>query len=62
MAKNRLGQVHPHYLQCLPLGLVDSHGKCGPQQELLLAESKWHPLRVGGNDVEAGNENAPALV
>jgi hypothetical protein len=34
VAKKRLGQVHPHYLQCLPLGLVDSHGKCGPQREL----------------------------
>ncbi len=30
VAKNRLGQVHPHCLQCLPLGLVDSHGKCRP--------------------------------
>ncbi len=62
VAKNRLGQVHPHCLQCLPLGLVDSHGKCGPQQELPLAESKRHPLRVRGNDVEARNENALALV
>ncbi len=60
--KNRLGQVHPHYLQCLPLGLVDSHGKCGPQRELPPAKSKRHLLRVRGSDDEAGNENAPALV
>ncbi len=60
--KNRLGQVHPHCLQCLPLGLVDNHGKCGPQRELPPAESKRHPLRVRRSDVEAGNENAPALV
>jgi len=62
VAKNRLGQVHPHCLQCLPLGLVDSHGKCGPQRELPPAEKKKHPLRVRGNDVKAGNENAPTLV
>jgi hypothetical protein len=46
----------------LPLGLVDSHGKCGPQWELLPTESKRHPFGVRGSDVEAGNENAPALV
>jgi hypothetical protein len=46
----------------LPLGIVDSHGKCGPQRELPSAESKRHPLRVKGSDVEAGNENVPALV
>jgi len=62
VAKNRFGQVHPHCLQCLPLGLVDSHGKYGPQQELSPAESKRHPFRVRGSDAEAGNENAPALV
>jgi hypothetical protein len=62
VAKNRLGQVHPRCLQCLPLGLVDSHGKCGPQWELSPGESKRHPFRVRGSDAEAGNENAPALV
>jgi hypothetical protein len=46
----------------LPLGLVDSHGKCGPQWELSPTESKRHPFDVRGNDVEAGNENALALV
>jgi hypothetical protein len=60
--KNRLGQVDPHYLQCLPLGFVDSHGKCEPQRELLPAEKKRHPFRVRRSDAEAGNENAPALV
>jgi hypothetical protein len=44
------------------LGLVDSHGKCGPQRELLSAESKRHPFRVKGSDAEAGNENAHALI
>jgi len=62
VAKNRLGQVHPQCLQCLALGLVDSHGKCGPQRELSPVESKRHFFRVRGSDVEAGNENAPALV
>ncbi len=62
VAKNRLGQVHPHCLLCVPLGLVDSHGKCRLQRELPSAESKRHPFRVRRNDVKAGNENAPALV
>ncbi len=43
-------------------GLVDSHGKCGPQRELPPTENKRHPLRGIGNDAEAGNENAPSLV
>ncbi len=62
VAKYRLRQVHPHCLQCLPLGLVDSHGKCGPQRELSPTESKRHIFRVKGSDAEAGNENALALV
>jgi hypothetical protein len=62
MAKNRLGQVHPHCLECLPLGFVDSHGKCRSQWELSPVENKRHPLRVKGSDAKAGNENAPALV
>jgi hypothetical protein len=62
MWQKKLGQVHPHCLQCLPLGLVDSHGKCRLQQELPSTESKRHPLHVKGNDAKAGNENAPALV
>jgi len=44
------------------LGLVDSHGKCKPQQELSPAKSKRHPFRVRRSDAEVGNENAPALV
>jgi hypothetical protein len=44
------------------MGLVDSHGKCWPQRELLPAESKRHPLRVRGSDAKVGIENAPALV
>ncbi len=59
--KKQAWASRPPYLQCLPLGLVDSHGKCGPQRELLLAESKRHPFRVRGSDAEAGNENVPAL-
>jgi hypothetical protein len=43
-------------------GLVDNHGKCGPQRELPLAKSKRHPLCVRGSDAEAGNENTHALV
>ncbi len=59
--------LHPHtWPKCgcdsLPLGLVDSHGKCEPQWELSPAKSKRHPFCVRGSDVEAGNENAPALV
>jgi hypothetical protein len=44
------------------VGLVDSHGKCEPQWELSMTENKRHPFGVRGSDVEAGNENAPALV
>jgi hypothetical protein len=44
------------------LGFIDSHGKCGPQQELPPAESQRHPLRVRGNDAKAGNENTPIFV
>ena len=40
---NRLGQVKPHVLQGLPLGLVDCHGKGWAHWKLPVS----HPERVG---------------
>ncbi|CAK9213816.1 unnamed protein product [Sphagnum troendelagicum] len=44
MCKYRLGQKNADHFQCLPLRLIDGHGKCRAHRELATAQSERHSL------------------
>ncbi len=46
MCKYRLGQKNADHLQCLPLRLIDGHGKCRVHRELATAQSERHSFYV----------------
>ncbi len=46
MCKYRLGQKNADHLQCLPLRLIDGHGKCRAHRELATAQSERHSFCV----------------
>ncbi len=46
MCKYRLGQKNADHLQCLPLRLIDGHGKCRAHRELVTAQSERHSFCV----------------
>jgi hypothetical protein len=61
MCKYRLGQKNADHLQCLPLRLIDGHGKCRAHRELATAQSERHLFCVWRCDAWPWNEHSLAF-